>query len=72
MSTTLNLNDLKLHLARLLANSQITIVSTIEEIRKEFPNNYQDEEIGEVLCMLIEDNNFDEVLEIDEDFYDGF
>ena len=71
MSTISNLNDLKLHLARLMANGQITILSSSDEIRKHI-SGYQDEEIGEALCSLIEDNNYDEVLEISEDFFDGF
>lgn len=55
-----------------MANGQINIVSTIEEIRKAFPNNYEDEEIGEALCMLIEDNTYNEIVDVEEDWFDGY
>jgi hypothetical protein len=60
-----------LHLARLIADGQISILSTSDEIEKHI-QGYKREEIGEALCSLIEDNEMSEMIDVEEDFYDGY
>lgn len=68
-----NLNDLRLKLASLAANSHIDLLSDVPQIqlalRKWFKDEYEEDEIEEALTNLIQEN---EPIVYPDDYYDGF